>query len=215
MFTGIVETKGVLSRRARKGADARLVVHGKLGGEPLALGESIAVDGVCLTVAAIADGGFEADASSETLAKTTLGDIPEGAAVNLERALAVGDRLGGHIVAGHVDGVGAVVSVKDVGAAVEMSFEAPAELAKYVAPKGSIAVNGVSLTVNRVDGAKFDVMLVPHTLEKTSLRGLSAGSKVNLEADVLARYVARLLEAPKDVKGDEHWLELLKRSGYV
>lgn len=215
MFTGIVETKGVLSRRARHGADARLVVLGKLGGAPLVLGESIAVDGVCLTVAAIADGGFEADASSETLAKTTLGDVAEGSAVNLERALAVGDRLGGHIVAGHVDGVATVTSVKEAGPYLEVSFEAPADLAKYIAPKGSIAVNGVSLTVNRVAGATFDVMLVPHTLEKTSLRGLAAGSKVNLEADVLARYVARLLEAPKAIKGDEQWLELLKKSGYV
>lgn len=215
MFTGIVETKGVLARRTRKGQDARLLVTGTLAGEPLALGESIAVDGVCLTVAAIGGGGFEADASAETLAKTTLGELKEGSSVNLERALSVGQRLGGHIVAGHVDSVGKVVATEPVGEALRVTFEAPADLAKYIAPKGSIAVNGVSLTVNAVSGVRFEVMLVPHTLERTSLSELSNGTNVNLEADVLARYVARLLEAGRDVKGDEHWLELLKKSGYV
>src|SRR5262249_54786365 len=161
---------------------ARLVIRGDLAGgpgrEPIALGESIAIEGVCLTVDAIPTPGgpgetvFEVDASSETLARTTLGALALGAAGNLERALALGARLGGHIVSGHVDGIGKVRSLTPAGAALEVSFEAPAELARYIAPKGSICVNGVSLTINAVAGSSFDVMLIPHTRKKTSLDAL-------------------------------------------
>lgn len=227
MFTGIVESKGTLARRtggAGGGADARLLVEGELGPEALVLGESIAVDGVCLTVAKIVTPGpgrcaFEADASAETLAKTTLGDLTAGAAVNLERAMAMGGRMGGHIVSGHVDGVGAIAAKAPLGLSVKVTFEVPAELARFIAPKGSICVNGVSLTVNHVEGNRFDVVLVPHTRDKTSLDALPLGARVNLEVDILARYVARLLEAgappASAAASDAAWTERLKRAGYL
>lgn len=203
MFTGLVESKGTLVRRTQHGRDARLVVRGDLvipGRDPIVLGESIAIDGVCLTVDTIVEPGgpgastFEVDASSETLAKTTLGSLAIGASVNLERALPIGGRLGGHIVSGHVDGVGRVREKIPSGAALRVVFDAPAELARFIAPKGSICVSGVSLTVNGVSGSSFDVMLIPHTRDKTSLDALAVGAPVNLEVDILARYVARLLE---------------------
>jgi riboflavin synthase len=234
MFTGLVESKGALVRRTQRGRDARLVVRGDLVDsrtapagrrDPVVLGESIAIDGVCLTVDAIVEPGgpgetvFEVDASTETLEKTTLGALPDGASVNLERALPIGARLGGHLVSGHVDGVGRVVSVLPEGAALKVAFEAPAELARYIAPKGSICVSGVSLTVNGVSGATFDVMLIPHTRDKTSLDGLAVGARVNLEVDILARYVARLLDAgradPSSSSNDAQLLERLRASGYV
>lgn len=216
MFTGLVEAKGTLVRRTERGRDARLVVRGDLATakEPFVLGESIAVDGVCLTVATIVDAStFEVDATSETLSKTTLGALRTGAAVNLERALAVGARLGGHIVSGHVDGVGQCVSVTPIDNGWDVVFGAPSELARYIAAKGSICVSGVSLTVNRVEGSTFSVMLIPHTREKTSLDRLAPGTQVNLEVDLLARYVARLLDAGHST--DESLLERLRASGYV
>lgn len=226
VFTGLVETTGKLVRRVAKGGDARLVISGNLGGEPLELGESIAVDGVCLTVAAIVDQGsprvFEADASAETLAKTTLGRLDIGAAVNLERAVALGARMGGHIVTGHVDGVGTIKAKESLsqggGGAVKVTFEVPPELARYIAAKGSICVCGVSLTVNNVSGNEFDVVLVPHTREKTSLDGLGPGSPVNLEVDILARYVLRFLEASRSAPAgsdDASWMERLGKAGYL
>ena len=229
MFTGLVEAKGTLVRRTQHGRDARLVLRGELivaGKDPIVLGESIAVDGVCLTVDTIVEAGgagptvFEVDASSETLEKTTLGSLAAGASVNLERALPIGGRLGGHIVSGHVDGVGRVLEKIPTGAALKVVFEAPAELARYIAPKGSICVSGVSLTVNGVSGATFDVMLIPHTRDKTSLDGLAVGALVNLEVDVLARYVARLLEVGRnddssEPSPDSRLLERLRASGYV
>jgi riboflavin synthase len=244
VFTGLVETMGRLRRRTARGPDARLVVEGALevSDSPIELGESIAVDGVCLTVAAIVSPGsigepvvFEADASAETLAKTTLGALETGAAVNLERAVRLGGRMGGHIVSGHVDGVGRVADKTPLGAAVKVVFEAPRELMRFVAPKGSVAVSGVSLTVNGVspvsaaDGAhqlrdRFDVVLVPHTREKTSLDALGVGAPVNLEVDLLARYVARLLESASGANkteaegpagADASWLDRLARAGYM
>jgi riboflavin synthase len=219
MFTGLVETTGTLARRTASGPDARLVVRAAFGGGPVVLGESIAIDGVCLTVDAMSGDLYEFDASSETLEKTTLGSLAIGARVNLERAVPLGGRMGGHIVSGHVDGVGKVVSVTPVGGARKVVFEAPAELAKYIAAKGSIAVAGVSLTVNNVQDACFDVVLIPHTQQKTSLDGLGPGAKVNLEVDVLARYVARLMacatRADEEREGDASLLDKLKKSGYV
>lgn len=227
MFTGLVESKGTLERRADAGADARLVIRGELGPEALVLGESIAVDGVCLTVATIVQPGpgpcaFEADASSETLAKTTLGDLAPGARVNLERAMPLGGRMGGHIVSGHVDGVGRITKKEPTGGAVKVTFQVPADLVRFIAPKGSICVSGVSLTVNHVEGDAFDVVLVPHTRDKTSLDALPVGSRINLEVDLLARYVDRLLEVGKvpdasasAAASDAAWTERLKRSGYL
>ena len=236
MFTGLVESKGTIERITTQGPDARLVVRGDFEREPLSLGESIAVDGVCLTVATIVKGGpggavFEADASAETLAKTTLGELVRGTHVNLERAVPIGGRMGGHIVSGHVDGVGRIAEKVPVGGAVKVFFEVPHDLARYIAQKGSICVGGVSLTVNGVNADRFDVVLVPHTRDKTSLDALPIGARVNLEVDVLARYVARLLEhgrpeattatgagagATKDASSsDAAWTERLQRAGYL
>lgn len=232
MFTGLIESKGTLERitQAAGGGGAResrLVVRGELGPEALVLGESIAVDGVCLTVAKIVTPGpgpcaFEADASAETLAKTTLGDLTAGTRVNLERAVALGARMGGHIVSGHVDGVGSIVEKAPVGGAVKVTFQVPGELARYIAQKGSICVSGVSLTVNNVAGDRFDVVLVPHTRDKTSLDALPIGARVNLEVDLLARYVARLLESgaaspasPDHASSDAAWTDRLQRAGYL
>ena len=199
MFTGIIQTVGQVAVIDRRGGDARL----RIAGLPLpdgTLGESIAVSGVCLTAVEFTDDGFAADVSGETLACTTLGAWSVGQRVNLERALAVGERLGGHIVSGHVDGVGEVVSRQADGRSQRFILRAPAALARYIAAKGSITVDGVSLTVNTVSGAQFGVNIVPHTLTHTSLDALRAGSRVNLEVDLLARYLERLVG--RDAGGD-------------
>lgn len=214
MFTGIVQAVGVLRGRERAGRSATLTVGCPFA--PLELGESIAVDGVCLTVATILPGAFTATASAETLARTTLGARDVGARVNLERALAVGDRLGGHIVSGHVDGVGRVARREEVSGAERVRVEAPRELLRFVAEKGSVTIDGVSLTVNAVDASGFEVMLVPFTRDATTLGDRGVGAAVNLEVDVLARYVARLLEtrdAPAWAGGVT--MELLERQGFV
>ncbi len=209
MFTGLVEAMGTLVQRRMRGREAQLVIESPFS--DLVLGESIAVDGVCLTVTSFEGGTFHLDASSETLEKTTLGKLGHNQRVNLERALPVGGRLGGHIVSGHVDGVGTIAEQKASGGAMEVTFRAPAELMRFIAEKGSICVSGVSLTVNHVKNDTFDVMLIPHTREKTSLDGLRVGESVNLEVDLLARYVARLVEA-----GGQPGLEQkLKAAGYM
>jgi len=199
MFTGLIEGVGRLAACESRGGDARLRIHaGTLpwleedaGG--VDLGESIAVNGTCLTVVAFDAQGFEADASNETLALTTLGALPVGRALNLERAMRPSDRLGGHMVSGHVDGVGRVLSVVEDARAQRWRFSAPADLLRYVAQKGSICVDGVSLTVNAVDGEGFEVALVPHTLSHTAFVLTHVGDAVNLEVDLVARYVERLL----------------------
>lgn len=201
MFTGLIEGVGALAAREPRGGDARLTIAaGTLAGvrgdgQAITLGESIAVNGVCLTVVAFDADGFEADASNETLALTTLGALAVGAPVNLERATRAGDRLGGHLVSGHVDGVGRVLSVADDGRAQRWRFALPPALARYVASKGSICVDGVSLTVNEVDDAGFGVALVPHTIAHTAFAATREGDAVNLEVDMVARYVERLLSA--------------------
>jgi riboflavin synthase len=221
MFTGIVETTGTLAARQARGPGARLEVSMKPGalGEPLVLGESIAVHGACLTVQAIGESGFECDASAETLARTTLGTRPIGARVHLERALALGDRLGGHIVTGHVDGKVSLRERAPIGEAVKLVFEIEdGELAGFVAPKGSVAVDGVSLTVNGASGALFDVVIIPHTLVVTTLGDLAIGGEANLEVDLLARYVARLLGSARALDAaakDEALLAKLRASGFV
>ena len=199
MFTGLIEGVGRLAAREARGGDARLRIDaGTLpwleqdaGG--VDLGESIAVNGTCLTVVAFDAQGFEADASNETLALTTLGALPVGRALNLERAMRPSDRLGGHMVSGHVDGLGRVVSVVEDARAQRWRFSAPAALLRYVAQKGSICVDGVSLTVNAVDAEGFEVALVPHTLSHTAFAQTRVGEAVNLEVDLVARYVERLL----------------------
>jgi riboflavin synthase len=198
VFTGLVEAIGVLRRReGRPVARLRFDVGAGAAFEaPLVLGESIAVNGVCLTVDAIVAGGFEADASEETLHKTTLGRVSIGGRVHLERATPLGGRMGGHVVLGHVDCVGSVVGLEMRGDARRLSVRVDETIAAYVAPKGSITLDGVSLTVNGVrdgEGCVLDVMLVPHTIGRTLLGDLRPSASVNVEADVLARYVARQL----------------------
>jgi riboflavin synthase len=195
MFTGLVVATGVLSARSPRGPGARLAVRCRFDDGALTLGESITVDGACLSVIEILPDGFEVDATAETLARTTLGGLPIGAAVNLERALRAGDRLGGHIVTGHVDGVGTLAERRAVGEALAMTFAVPHELARFVAEKGSIAINGVSMTVNTVRDASFEVAVIPITRSSTNLGALAAGDRVNLEVDLVARYVARLMSA--------------------
>lgn len=200
MFTGLIAATGVLAERSRRSTaapDARLVVRAALGDEPLALGESITVDGACLSVTEVLADGFAVDATAETLARTTLGALAVGARVNLERALRAGDRLGGHLVSGHVDGVGELATRREVGDALHLGFALPAELARYVAEKGSVALNGASMTVNAVRGSAFDVMVIPITRRETNLGDLAPGSPVNVEVDQVARYVARLMALPE------------------
>lgn len=194
MFTGLIEAIGAVSEVERGALGARLRVECPWA--DLREGESIAVDGVCLSVAERVPGGFLCDASAETLGRTTLGAVRAGARVHLERALRAGDRLGGHLVSGHVDGVGTIASRAPIGEARRLEFEVPAALAPFLAPKASIAVDGVSLTVNGARGTRFDVVLVPITLAKTLLGSKPIGAPVNLEVDVLAKYVARLLGRP-------------------
>lgn len=191
MFTGIITDVGRVRAVERQG-DTRFTVETVFAMETVPIGASIANNGVCLTVVEKGPGWFAVQASAETLSKTTLGGWAEGTRVNLERALKVGDELGGHIVSGHVDGVASVVEVRADGESKRFTFEAPATLAKYIAPKGSVALDGVSLTVNEVDGARFGVNIIPHTQDATTFGALKAGDRVNLEIDMLARYVARL-----------------------
>ncbi|HEX9626752.1 MAG TPA: riboflavin synthase [Acidiferrobacterales bacterium] len=194
MFTGIIEAVGQVVVRETRGADARLRVHtGRLDLGDVRLGDSIAVSGVCLTVVELPGDGFWADVSGETLARTALGRLTRGARVNLEKALTPTTRLGGHLVSGHVDGVGVVRERRPDGRSERLRIEAPAELARYIAAKGSICVDGVSLTVNAVAGAVFDLNIVPHTLQETTLDAYRAGREVNLEVDLIARYLERLL----------------------
>ncbi|MEO7063727.1 MAG: riboflavin synthase [Dokdonella sp.] len=193
MFTGIIQAIGRIATREPRGADARLVIDtAALGLGDVAIGDSIAVGGVCLTVVALDGTRFSADVSAETLACTTLGQLCNGVPVNLEKALRLADRLGGHLVSGHIDGVGHVVGIDDDGASQRWTFRAPAALARYIAVKGSICIDGTSLTVNEVVGDTFGVTLIPHTLGMTTFGARRAGDAVNLEVDLVARYVERL-----------------------
>ncbi|HEX9208697.1 MAG TPA: riboflavin synthase [Steroidobacteraceae bacterium] len=194
MFTGIVQGVGTVRALEPHGGDVTIVLDtGSVALEGIELGGSIAVSGVCLTATRFDRSSFAADVSRETLSLTTLGQWQVGTRVNLEKALLAGQALGGHYVTGHVDGVGEVVSRHDDARSVRMEFRVPAELARYVARKGSICIDGVSLTVNGARGDRFDVNLVPHTLEVTTLGLLQAGSRVNLEVDIIARYVERMM----------------------
>ena len=195
MFTGLIQGVGRLRSRERRDGDMRLVIDvGSLPFADAALGESIAVNGCCLTVVAFDSESFAVDASNETLALTTLGGLHAGAALNLERAMQVQDRFGGHIVSGHVDGVGRVIAIQADARAQRWRFVMPPSLAKYVAKKGSICVDGVSLTVNTADNDGFEVALIPHTISHTAFAHTRVGDAVNLEIDLVARYVERLLQ---------------------
>ncbi len=198
MFTGIIESIGTIRDMQPKGGDMRLTIAtGKLDMSDVALGDSIAVNGVCLTAVALEHGSFSADVSRETLSLTSLGHLARGSKVNLEKALTLQIRLGGHLVSGHVDGLGEVISRHDDARSVRFSIRAPAQLAKYIAAKGSITMDGTSLTVNKVEGSTFELNIVPHTLSETIIADYRSGTAVNLEVDVIARYLERLLLGEK------------------
>ncbi len=193
MFTGIITDIGDV-RALEKRGDLRARIGTSYDTAGIDLGASIASDGVCLTVVEMGPDWYDVEISAETVSKTNLGDWVEGKKVNLERALKVGDELGGHIVSGHVDGVAELVAMKDEGDSTRFTFRAPEALAKFIAPKGSVALNGTSLTVNEVEGCEFGINIIPHTKEVTTWGQAKVGDAINLEIDTLARYVARLAE---------------------
>ncbi|HKK97574.1 MAG TPA: riboflavin synthase [Marivita sp.] len=193
MFTGIVTDIGEVRAVERKG-DLRARIATRYDTSGIDIGASIACSGVCLTVVQLGPDWFEVEISAETLDKTTLGGWAEGTRINLERSLKVGDELGGHIVSGHVDGLAKIIELRPEGDSIRYTFEAPKSLARFIAPKGSVALDGTSLTVNEVNGTTFGVNLIPHTQDVTTWGASKVGDKVNLEIDTLARYVARLAE---------------------
>ncbi len=212
MFTGIITAVGTITALQPRGGDTRLrVATGKLDLSDVRLGDSIAVSGVCLTAVELPGDGFWADASRETLERTTLGEAVPGTRVNLEKALIPTTRLGGHLVSGHVDGIGTVAEWRPDGRSWRLRVQAPDELARYIAAKGSICVDGVSLTVNRVDGAAFELNIVPHTLAETTLADFKTGRRVNLEVDLIARYLERLLLGDRAAQPDGVLTEALLR----
>jgi len=214
MFTGIIEELGRVRSVERRGDGARLLIEARTVMEGTQEGDSIAVNGVCLTAVSIEPDGFSADISAETLARTTFGRMHPGRRVNLEKALALGDRLGGHLVSGHVDGIGTVSARRTAARSIEFRIAAPPALAKYIAHKGALCLDGVSLTVNRVEAAEFEVNIVPHTLQATTLNALVPGSDVNIEVDILARYLERLLSGDELAgRHGDPTAELLARIG--
>jgi riboflavin synthase len=213
VFSGLVKGIGRVAARTEHGADRRFVLElGSAAIPPLAVGGSIAVNGVCLTAVATTGNGFTADVSAATLAVTTLGRLAVGARVNLEPPLKAGDPLDGHIVTGHVDGVGEVVSVEPAGRSTRLVIAVPPTLARYIAAKGSVAVDGVSLTVNGVEGTEFEVNIIPHTLAVTVIGEYARGTAVNIEVDMLARYLERLVRTAPDSGID---LATLRKHGYA
>ena len=212
MFTGIIKARGTIQAMDRRGGDVRLTVRSDgLPWGDYEVGESIAVNGVCLTAVALHDDGFDTDVSVETLDVTALGGLAVGSEVNLEPAISLGERLGGHLVSGHVDCTGTVVSRKADARSIRLAIEIPKEYARYVAKKGSVCVDGVSLTVNEVSGGTFELNIIPHTAEVTIIDDYAPGAVVNVEVDLLARYLERLLERD----GDGISLEFLKSHGYA
>lgn len=212
MFTGIIKAKGTISAMQKRGGDVRLSVRSE--GLPFSdyeIGESIAVNGVCLTAVALREDGFDTDVSVETLDVTGLGGLDIGSAVNLEPSLKLGDRLGGHLVSGHVDCTGTVVSRTADARSIRFAIEIPKDYARYVAKKGSVCVDGVSLTVNEVSGNTFEMNIIPHTAEVTLFGEYEPGSVVNIEVDLLARYLERLLTAGDDGIS----IDFLKAHGYA
>ncbi len=220
MFTGIIESTGKVQAMQDKGGDMRLTLNtGKLDMSDVALGDSIAVNGVCLTVIEMTHNSFAADVSGETLRLTSLGELSQGSPVNLEKALTLQTRLGGHMVSGHVDALGRVLQRKDDARSVWFRLEAPQNLAKYIVHKGSITIDGTSLTVNAVDGNEFELNIVPHTLQETIMGNYQSGTRVNLEVDIIGRYLERLLlgdkAAEKGVEGHGVDMALLQKAGFI
>lgn len=217
MFTGIIQAIGTLANLETRSGDCRLTINtGKLPMTDTALGDSIAVNGVCLTAVHLDKQQFTADVSSETLSRTSLQKIQVGTPVNLELALTPSTRMGGHIVSGHVDGLGVVVDKRQDARSIRFQIQTPNELAKYIAEKGSICINGISLTVNEVNGTIFGINIVPHTLAETTLGTTQSGQLVNLEVDLLARYMERLMlgdQAAKPHTGITD--ELLRHTGFL
>lgn len=212
MFTGIIKAKGTIQAMDKRGGDVRLTVRSDgLPWGDYEVGESIAVNGVCLTAVALHDDGFDTDVSVETLDVTALGGLAVGSEVNLEPAISLGERLGGHLVSGHVDCTGKVVSRQADARSIRLAIEIPKQYARYVARKGSVCVDGVSLTVNEVSGGTFELNIIPHTAEVTIIDDYAPGTVVNVEVDLLARYLERLL----DQDGDGISLEFLKSHGYA
>ncbi|MFN3579039.1 MAG: riboflavin synthase [Pseudomonas sp.] len=219
MFTGIIEAVGQIRSMQPRGGDVRLYVStGKLSLDDVKLGDSIAVNGVCLTAVELPGDGFWADVSQETIRRTALSRLEAGSKVNLEKALTPSSRLGGHLVSGHVDGVGKVLSMNEDARSWHFRIEAPKELARYIAQKGSITVDGTSLTVNAVDGAVFDLNIVPHTMQETVMGQYQPGSPVNLEVDLIARYLERLLLGDKAAESNDSStlsMSFLAENGYL
>ncbi len=216
MFTGIIEAVGHIAAMEASGGDMRLRIQtGKLPLDDVKLGDSIATSGVCLTVTELPGDGYWADVSLETLKFTTLGDRSVGDRVNLEKSLTPQSRMGGHIVSGHIDGVGQVKSITRDGRSWRYVITAPADLAKYIAHKGSITIDGTSLTVNAVSGCEFDLNIIPQTFEETVFSDYAVGTAVNLEVDVIARYLERLLQGEHAAHGGGLTLETLRDAGYV
>ena len=212
MFTGIIKAKGRVAAIEKRGGDVRLRVTAEdLPWSQYALGDSISVNGVCLTAVRLLHNGFDTDVSVETLDVTTLKRLVVGDAVNLEPALRVGDALGGHLVSGHVDGIGKVIGRADDARSIRMTFEVPNELARFIARKGSVCVDGVSLTINEVSGNTFGLNIIPHTAEVTTMGGYEIGAAVNIEVDLLARYIERMLGSSAGGLS----IEFLREHGYA
>ena len=212
MFTGIVKTKGTIGAIERRGGDVRMTITAPdLPWGDYNVGDSISVSGVCLTAVELLADGFVTDVSVETLDVTTLKQAGQGDAVNLEPALRIGDALGGHLVSGHVDGIGIVISRSEDARSVRLAFEVPSELARYIAKKGSVCVDGVSLTINEVSGNTFSLNIIPHTAEVTTMGEFDAGTAVNIEVDLLARYIERMLGNDADRLS----IDFLREHGYA
>lgn len=208
----------MISRLESRGGDMRVtILSGKLDLGDVKLGDSIAVNGICLTAVALPGDGFVADVSGETLKRSGFVNLKTGSRVNLEKALTPSTRLGGHLVSGHVDGVGELLSLRNDGRSVQMRIQAPGELAKYIAEKGSITVDGVSLTVNAVDGAQFELNIVPHTMQETTLVDFTVGQRINLEVDLIARHLERLLLGDRAAKSSSDGISMafLAEHGFI
>ena len=218
MFTGIIQSIGEVAAIEPKGDDARVrILTNKLDLGDVQLGDSIAVNGVCLTAVELPGDGFWADVSGETLSCTTFKSLAVGTKANLEKALTPTTRLGGHLVSGHVDGIGKIVERYDDGRSVRFHIQTPDEMAKYIAEKGSVCVDGISLTVNAVKGAIFELNIVPHTLQETTMGQFKVGTEVNLEVDIIARYLERLILGDKaaDVKSSGISMASLQEHGFI
>jgi len=218
MFTGIIQSLGSIDSNEPKGGDISLVINsGELDLAACDPGDSIAVNGVCLTAVSYATGQFIADVSTETLNKTSLGELKQGSPVNLEKALTLSTSLGGHMVSGHVDGLASVVDLYEDARSIRYTFELSPALQHYIAEKGSVTIDGTSLTVNRVEGNRFDVNIVPHTREKTIFQYYRVGTRVNIEVDIIARYLERLIDGKADAQedSDERMMDALVKSGFI